>query len=76
MALFAIVLVGISYATMIQSFSWNQASHYDLIRALNNDGTTIDAYQENTGDKVIYKGHTTRRGRRGWPSSHCRSTTR
>ena len=53
----AIVLVGIAYATMIQSFSWNQASHYDLIRALNNDGTTIDAYQENTGDKVIYKGH-------------------
>ena len=56
-ALLAIVLVGISYATMIQSFSWNQASHYDLIRSLNNDGTTIDAYQENTGDKVIYKGH-------------------
>jgi hypothetical protein len=56
-ALLAIVLVGIAYATMIQSFSWNQASHYDLIRSLNNDGTTIDAYQENTGDKVIYKGH-------------------
>ena len=56
-AMLAIVLVGIAYATMIQSFSWNQASHYDLIRALNNDGTTIDAYQENTGDKVIYKGH-------------------
>jgi hypothetical protein len=56
-ALLAIVLVGLSYATMIQSFSWNQASHYDLIRALNQDSTTIDPYQENTGDKVFYKGH-------------------
>ena len=57
LALAAILLVGLSYATMIQSFSWNQTSHYDLIRALNNDGTTIDAYQENTGDKVFYKNH-------------------
>jgi hypothetical protein len=53
----AILLVGISFATMIQSFSWNQTSHYDLIRALNNDGTTIDAYAANTGDKVTYRGH-------------------
>ena len=43
LALLAILLVGISYATMIQSFSWNQTSHYDLIRSLNDDGTTIDA---------------------------------
>ena len=56
LALAAIVLVGLAYATLIQNFSWNQASHYDLIRSLNNDGTTIDAYQENTGDKVLYKG--------------------
>ncbi len=53
----AIILVGVAYATMIQSFSWNQASHYDLIRALDKDGTTIDANQANTGDKVFYKGH-------------------
>jgi hypothetical protein len=53
----AIVLVGIAFATVIQSFSWNQTSHYDLIRSLNNDGTTIDANQQNTGDKVFYKGH-------------------
>ncbi len=57
LALAAILFVGLSYATMIQSFSWNQASHYDLIRALDSDGTTIDAYQANTGDKVLYKGH-------------------
>jgi hypothetical protein len=57
LALAAILLVGLSYATIIQSFSWNQTSHYDLIRSLNNDGTTIDAYQENTGDKAFYKGH-------------------
>ncbi len=57
LALAAILLVGVAYATMIQSFSWNQTSHYDLIRSLDDDGTTIDAYQENTGDKVKYKGH-------------------
>ncbi|MGA2320681.1 MAG: hypothetical protein ABSG95_08040 [Solirubrobacteraceae bacterium] len=57
LALVALLLVGLAYATMIQNFSWNQTSHYDLIRSLNNDGTTIDAYQENTGDKVLYKGH-------------------
>jgi hypothetical protein len=42
---------------MIQSFSWNQTSHYDLIRSLDQDRTTIDQYQENTGDKAFYKGH-------------------
>jgi hypothetical protein len=57
LALAAIVLVGLAYATVIQSFSWNQTSHYDLIRALNQDRTTIDQYQENTGDKAYYKGH-------------------
>jgi hypothetical protein len=57
LALAAILLVGLSSAVMIQSFSWNQTSHYDLTRALNNDRTTIDPYQTNTGDKVFYKGH-------------------
>jgi hypothetical protein len=51
------VLVGLSYATMVQSFSWNQTSHYDLVRSLNQGKTTIDRYQENTGDKAFYKGH-------------------
>jgi hypothetical protein len=58
LALIAILFVGVAYATIIQSFSWNQASHYDLIRSLNHDGTTIDPYASNTGDKVEYKGHT------------------
>src|SRR5271169_3241216 len=58
LALAAILLVGVANATMIQSFSWNQTSHYDLTRALNSDKTTIDAYAANTDDKVEYKGHT------------------
>jgi hypothetical protein len=57
LALAAVLLVGLSSAVMIQSFSWNQTSHYDLTRALNDDQTTIDRYQSNTGDKVFYKGH-------------------
>jgi hypothetical protein len=57
LALAAILLVGVAYATMIQSFSWNQTSHYDLIRSLNVERTSIDGLQQNTGDKVFYKGH-------------------
>lgn len=57
MALAAILLVGLASATMIQSFSWNQTSHYDLIRTLYDGKTTIDQYQANTGDKAYYKGH-------------------
>jgi xanthosine utilization system XapX-like protein len=57
LSLAAILLVGVAYATLIQSFSWNQTSHYDLIRSLDRDRTTIDQYQENTGDKAFYKGH-------------------
>jgi hypothetical protein len=56
-ALASIVLVGLAYSTLIQSFSWNQTSHYDLIRVLAHGRTTIDAYQANTGDKAFYKGH-------------------
>ncbi len=58
LALGAILLVGLAYATVIQSFSWNQTSHYDLIRALDKDQTTIDEFAANTGDKAEYKGHT------------------
>jgi hypothetical protein len=57
LALAAILLVGVAYTTMIQSFSWNQTSHYDLVRSLDQDRTTIDQYQENTGDKAFYKLH-------------------
>ncbi|HUH81205.1 MAG TPA: hypothetical protein VLZ06_07750 [Solirubrobacteraceae bacterium] len=53
----AIACVGVAFATMIQSFSWNQTSHYDLIRALNQENTTITPYQANTGDKVEYPEH-------------------
>jgi hypothetical protein len=57
LGLAAILLVGVAYATMIQSFSWNQTSHYDLIRSLDKDRTTIDQYQANTKDKAEYKNH-------------------
>jgi hypothetical protein len=49
--------VGLSYATSIQNFSWNQTSHFDLLQALYHEQTTIDPYQTNTGDKVYYHGH-------------------
>ncbi len=49
--------MGLSYATLIQNFSWNQTSHYDLLQALYHNATTIDPYERNTGDKVHYHGH-------------------
>jgi hypothetical protein len=57
LALVAILFVGLAYATMIQSFSWNQTSHFDLVRSLNVERTNIDAFQQNTGEKVFYRGH-------------------
>src|SRR5580700_1070661 len=57
LALAAILLVGVASATVIQSFSWNQTSHYDLLRTLYDGKTTNDQYQANTGDKAYYKGH-------------------
>src|ERR1700677_2194883 len=57
LALAEILLVGLASATVIQSFSWNQTSHYDLTRTIYHGKTTIDAYAANTGDKVEYKGH-------------------
>jgi hypothetical protein len=57
LALVAVLLVGLSYATLIEDFSWNQTSHYDLLQALYHERTTIDPYERNTGDKIFYKGH-------------------
>jgi hypothetical protein len=57
LALVAIVLVGVAYATMFQNWSDNQTSHYDLIRALDAGRTTIDNGPYKTKDKAFYKGH-------------------
>jgi hypothetical protein len=52
-----VLLVGLSYATLIEDYSWNQTSHYDLLQALYHEQTNIDPYQWDTGDKVFYHGH-------------------
>jgi hypothetical protein len=57
LALAAIVFLGLGYGTLIQSFSWNQTSHYGLIRAIDHGKTTIDPYAAETGDKARYKNH-------------------
>jgi hypothetical protein len=56
-ALVAIVLAGLASATMLQNWSDNQSSHYDLIRALDAGRTTIDQGPYPTKDKAFYKGH-------------------
>jgi hypothetical protein len=56
-ALLAIVLVSVASASMLQNWSDNQSSHYDLIRALDAGRTTIDYGPYPTKDKAFYKGH-------------------
>jgi hypothetical protein len=56
-ALAAILLVGVAFASVIQNWSDNQASHYDLIHALAAGRTTIDSAPYPTKDKAFYKGH-------------------
>lgn len=58
----ACVLLGITLTFSCFYFfsggGWNQSAHFDLIRALVEQGTIrIDAYHENTGDKSFYNEH-------------------
>jgi hypothetical protein len=52
-----VLLVGLAFASVIQNWSDNQSSHYDLIRALDAGRTTIDAGPYRTKDKAYYHGH-------------------
>jgi hypothetical protein len=56
-ALGALICLGLAYASVIQSFSWNQTSHYALIRSLAHGTATIDRYANETNDKARYGGH-------------------
>jgi hypothetical protein len=54
--LFALVFG--TYAYFYQAGGWNQNSRFDLTRAVVEQGTlSIDAFQENTGDKAERDGH-------------------
>lgn len=53
----AIVLLAVAYGSVIQSFSWNQTSHYALVRALASGTAKIDPSQASTGDKAFFRGH-------------------
>jgi hypothetical protein len=53
----ALVCVALAGATIIQSFSWNQTSHYALIRSIAHGTPKIDQFAIETGDKARDKGH-------------------
>src|SRR5437763_12417409 len=57
LALAAVVLAAVASGTMLQNWSDNQSSHYDLIRALDAGRTTIDAGPYPTKDRAYYHGH-------------------
>ena len=57
LALAAILLCGLTSGLMLQNWSDNQSSHYDLIRALDAGRTNIDAGPYPTKDEAYYRGH-------------------
>jgi hypothetical protein len=51
-------VVFLSYAYFYQGGGWNQNSRFDMLRAIAEQNTLrIDAYQENTQDKALSRGH-------------------
>ncbi|HLI32261.1 MAG TPA: hypothetical protein VKU89_05925 [Solirubrobacteraceae bacterium] len=57
LAMLSLAFLAVGYATLFQSYSWNQTASFDLIRSLAEGHTSIDRYQSNTGDKAYYRGH-------------------
>src|SRR5947209_9356863 len=53
----ALVLIALASATVVQSFSWNQTSHYALVRSIAHGTPKIDRYEASTGDKARFHGH-------------------
>jgi len=52
------IVVFVSYAYFYPGGGWNQNTRFDFVRAIVERGThNIDAYHENTGDKVLKGGH-------------------
>ena len=56
------ILIGVvalvSYAYFYSAGGWNQNTRFDFVRAVVERGSlSIDAYQENTGDKAVKDGH-------------------
>ena len=53
----ALVCVALAGATIVQTFSWNQTSHYALVRSIAHGTPHIDRYASETGDKARFRGH-------------------
>ena len=53
----AIALVAVAYASIIQSFNWNQTSHYALVRSIGRGTPHIDRYIDTTHDRAAFRGH-------------------
>lgn len=58
LALLIAAVIFVSYAYFYSGGGWNQNTRFDLVRAIAERHTlSIDAYQENTGDKAYKDGH-------------------
>jgi hypothetical protein len=53
----AIVLLGVGWASIMQSLGWAQTSYFAFVKALSDGTTTIDRYHWETRDKSYIDGH-------------------
>jgi hypothetical protein len=51
-------LLFLTYAYFVAAPSWNENSRFALVRALVDGHVNIDPYQQDTGDKAVFAGHT------------------
>ena len=72
----ALVCVALAGATIVQTFSWNQTSHYALVRSIAHGTPHIDRYASETGDKARFRGHWYSSRAPGWRCSRCPRTAR
>jgi 4-amino-4-deoxy-L-arabinose transferase-like glycosyltransferase len=57
LAVLPVVLLGLAFATVVQSPGVNEKAHFASVRALANGTTAIDAYRADTDDVSWYRGH-------------------
>jgi hypothetical protein len=52
------LILAVTYSYVWHKPSWNDLGRYDLIMAMvEHETVSIDAYEQNTGDKAIFNGH-------------------
>src|SRR5689334_11055186 len=60
LGIIAIACLGVAFGVIQQrQVGWNEYSHYDQVRALDQGTPFIDRWRHTTGDRGVYHGHFT-----------------